>query len=306
MKVRLSLLLLCASLFAVGCSSEPEPEPVPDAGPVCDPDKCAEGNICVQNRCMLECLRASDCPNGYDCKEVEESTVCVANEKQFGPGYFGWSCGVNGDADCARSEGFVCHGAKDDADAYCTSVCETDEDCPGTYWCRDVDIGFQQTRKTCLKREYCAPAKTLGDCAEEDAVLATDRDGNSFCTRACDPNSENPCGPDSECLNVKGGQCWPKVRDGKRDCFAGKQFCARCISQADCPAGALCFENEWTREKFCMQPCDSPTSCPATTPGGRDVFCGSFREGSGFEQWGNQCIPDSESSDRGLGCWIPR
>ncbi len=308
MKVRPLYLVLCAALFAVGCSAEPEPEPVVDAGPpVCDPARCAEGNICVQNKCMLECLRATDCPNGYDCKDVEGSNVCVANNKKFGAGgYYGFGCGVGGDTHCAQSEGFLCHGRKDSADAYCTTTCTTDDDCPGTYWCKDVDLDFNQTRKTCIKREYCAPAKTLGDCADPDAVLATDSAGNSFCTYACDPTAENPCGFGNDCVSVNGGQCWPKHFDGKRQCFPEtKKFCGRCISQEDCPDGSLCYQNEWTREKFCMQPCGAGASCPAETPGGKAVSCGAFREGSGFEAYGNQCIPEPSDS-LGLGCWFPR
>ncbi|MFN7131309.1 MAG: hypothetical protein ACK4N5_04460 [Myxococcales bacterium] len=306
MKARFYLSALCAALL-VACSPEPEPNPAPpDAGPpVCDPAKCAKNNICVQNKCMLQCTRAMDCPTGYDCKLVEEQTVCVANNKKFGPGYFGGPCGVNGDRDCKAAEGFVCQGPLGDPEAYCTlGNCTGDADCPGTYYCGDVDIGYKQTRKTCLKREYCAPAQTLGDCSEPDAVIATDLAGNKFCTRICDPKAKNPCGEGNDCVNVNGGQCWPKPFEGKRSCIAPKKFCGRCESQADCPEGGLCYKNEFTREKMCLQPCGTGLpNCPTPTPGGRKTGC-TTKALTGFEEWGTQCIPDPNDS-LGLGCYFP-
>lgn len=270
-----------------------------DAGPpACDPAKCATSNVCVQNRCMLTCARHTNCPGGYDCLEVEEQRVCVANNLPTGKGYFGYSCGINADKDCKGDEGFVCVGIKGDPSSYCArSPCAGDQDCPGDYYCADADVSMGKTRKVCVKRGYCAPAKSLTDCSDPDALFAKDGKGNGFCSRGCNPSAkENPCGAADECLKVGGvGQCWPR----SRSCVSTKTYCSRCVSRLDCPSGAACAVNDFTHEKFCTLPC-ATASCPMSA-GGVPGVCAKEYPG---KEWGNQCIPDN--GDLRPGCWFKK
>ena len=329
MKVALALSL---SLFALGCGT---PAPVADAGtqapdsgpPPCDPAKCAANNICVANKCSLKCARHSDCPDGYDCTKVEDQLVCTENSKSFGRGYFGYSCGVNGDKDCCakddardyckhKDQAFSCVGTKGDPDSYCTlSGCTADADCPGAYYCAEVDTGFKTTKKMCLKRGFCAPATGLVDCNDPEASFAKDAQGRGMCLRKCSTTSTaNPCLTGTECLAVSGGQCWPKTKPGgTRTCYATKEYCGRCLSQNDCPAGGLCYFNTFTKERFCTQPCSGAGACPAS-PGGVSAnacpanvapkssctTCGTF---TSLSQWGDQCFPDP-AEERGEGCYF--
>ncbi|MBI5542492.1 MAG: hypothetical protein HY901_01275 [Deltaproteobacteria bacterium] len=290
----------------------------PDTGPrPCDPSQCALGNVCAQNRCMLTCARHTECPGGYDCRSIEGTQVCVENGKLFGKGMFGYSCGA-ATAKCA--EGFRCVGPKLDPTSYCTrSPCVDDSECPGNYYCTDIDdeaasdqpdagraidTGYHSppTVKVCLKRDFCAPATGLLDCNRSDAVFAQDEQGQGWCLRSCSGIDPNGCGGGNGCYATDGGfQCWPR----SKTCAPTKTFCSRCTSSADCPEGGLCFEaSGFTKERLCTKPCQATEDCnPATLPDDRVA-------GACFEttSWGVQCLPetaDDEDPIFPLSCWWP-
>lgn len=308
-------LFLGLLAVALGCS-EPADEPPADAGsvpgdtdagtadtpdsgaPACDPSRCHPGNICVQDRCMLACERHTGCPDGYDCRTVEGKQVCVENNLEFGRKMFGYGCGINGDADCDAAKGFVCVGGKDDPDSYCSrSGCTSDSECPGNYYCEELDWSDGTVKAVCLKRGFCAPASGLVDCNDLDAVYAVDLDGKGFCSKACSGADPNECGGGNGCFDTpQGFQCWPRAKT----CEPTKSFCSRCSSRNDCPEGAFCYYESFSKERFCtLADCSQANPCP-TSEGGRKGYCYQS------ETWATtQCLPYNDADGKPPHCWQP-
>jgi hypothetical protein len=291
---------------------------VPDTGPrLCDPSQCAAGNICVQNRCMLQCMRHTDCPDGYDCRSTEGKLVCVANGMPYGHGMFGYGCGAP-TAQCAA--GFVCVGPKNDPNSYCTrSPCVDDTECPGNYFCTgfdqtltNVDAGMPDVGgnldtgyhpppainvRACIKRGYCAPATGVVDCDSSDAIYARDSQSRGWCLRGCSGLDPNGCGGGNQCVKTPSGyQCWPRALT----CAPGGGFCSRCYSSDDCPKGGFCYYEPFTKEQYCTSPCQTAADCtyskPVTgqVPGECDATLFS----------GKQCFPEAPADpSQPASCW---
>jgi hypothetical protein len=311
MDKRLFVLLMASLLLSSAACSDGEsasdagvPEAdsgmTADAGPTCDPSRCLAGNICVQNRCMLSCARHTGCPVGYDCEEIESQLVCAPNGKEIGPGQFGTDCGLDGDADCDSSKGFVCIGGQDDPDAYCSkSNCSSDADCPGNYYCKEIDRDDGSVLAVCLKRGYCAPAGSLVDCNDSDAVFAKDDQGNGYCSRSCPGRDPNDCGESNGCYPAEDGgfRCQPRAGT----CLPQGTFCSRCLSRNDCPAGGFCYVDTFSKEHMCAQPCSQEAPCPAS-PDGIQGSCYSSTTGA----WeGGACLPTPFSDYDPPRCWVP-
>lgn len=284
----LAPLALCL-LVGFGCGSEP--------GPRCDPARCNAGNICVQNQCMLPCARHVDCPNAYECREIEGQAVCAksALESEWGEGLFGSGCAYLGDEECAADRGFVCIGRVGDPDAYCSkSPCTTDADCPGNYWCQTVERA-NGPQKACIRRSFCAPADSVTECNDADATFGRDEQGNGWCLKSCSGADPNSCGGGNGCLKTGDSwQCWPR----SRTCTPSKSFCGRCTSRLDCPAGALCLTEQYTKERYCTQPCTEGQACPAT----QDGVAAKCVDGG---QYGWQCVPLPLRDGDPQRCWKP-
>ncbi|HEY3448085.1 MAG TPA: hypothetical protein VGK67_17140 [Myxococcales bacterium] len=329
MKNRLLLATLLAAtvVFSARCSENPagpdagssadaavdppdaaEPQDVgrPDTGPrPCDPSKCAEGNICVQNKCMLACARHTECPDeSYDCRSVEGSLVCVPNGMPLGEGQFGYPCGATGT--CA--DGFRCMGGAGDPSSYCAREgCGTDQDCPGNYSCvfRDVavnpDAGVDAAFSTitvCQRRGFCAPADSLVDCNNENASFGKDSAGRGWCLKGCTAAERYGCGAGNECVETAaGGQCWPRAMT----CEPSEKFCSRCASSVDCGPGGYCYADPYTKEPMCVTPCSADSDCNAgALPTGRLLGeCGVL--------WEGMCMPQEtgfSGDPNALSCWF--
>jgi hypothetical protein len=292
--------LFAYSTFALACSKSSSPEqPVDAAAPVCDPSKCAPGNLCVQDRCRLPCQRHTDCPTNYDCRALDGTLVCVENGMPITPGAFGTSCGLHGDEDCAAPD-FLCFGVIGDPSAYCTRQgCVSDADCPGNYFCSTIDVDADGgATSVCRKRSFCAPATALVDCDDHEAVYAQDDDGNGFCAKTCTGNDPNGCGVGNGCFPSESGGfiCLPR----SKSCKPTQTFCSRCWSNADCPAGGFCYEASMSHERFCTQPCRSASECPKL-PGGGAAKCYDTKS-----RWEGQCLPPINTDTEAiLSCWTP-
>jgi hypothetical protein len=312
-----------------------------DAGPaLCDPSRCAAGNVCVQNKCMLTCTRHLDCPQpnpcsdgvGYDCRSlaIDPSfdagfeSVCTPNTVPYGPGMFGCGCG-NG-APCAT--GFRCMGPQGTPSAYCSKAnCTSDSDCPGNYWCATIEVlaprdggvadvgprgdtGFTPPATVnlpvCVKRDFCAPASGYVDCNANDAVYAIDYKGRGWCLKQCDGSDPNGCGPGNGCIKHDSQyKCWPRGLTCAPS--TPTHFCSRCLTNADCPKQGYCLST-WVGEPYCSSPCTSDDDCTYT--GAPDDFnagqCYQFSDGE------SQCMPnETASSDPtdptpgAASCWEP-
>ena len=278
-----------------------------DGGSRCDQSKCAPGNVCVQDKCMLTCARHTECPDeSYDCRSVEGTLVCVPNGQPVGEGQFGYRCGGAG-AVCA--DGFRCLGGKGDPQAYCTRQgCASDQDCPGSYYCaeRDAvvapDAGVDASStviRLCQKRGFCAPAAGLVDCSAEDAVFNQDSEDRGWCLKACSGLDPYGCGAGNECVSTAAGfQCWPRAKT----CQPTQRFCGRCLSSTDCGPGGECYVDQFTKEPFCVTPCSATADCnQGVIPSGRLLgVCG--------EIWEGYCTPELSGFSQdpnGLTCWFP-
>ncbi len=271
----------------------------PDTGPKpCDPSKCAEGNICVENRCRLPCTRHTECPDGWDCRAREGKLVCVENGLPFGDGQFGAGCGTG---TCA--EGFLCVGVKNDPTSYCSrSPCKDDSECPGSYYCSRADVTVPDAgtvnTSLCRKRSYCAPAAGPVDCHDVDAVYIKDTkapDGGvpGWCLKGCSGLDPNACGAGNGCFNKL---CWPR----SNSCNPTRVFCSRCVSSADCPPGGVCYQEGFSKERYCTAPCRANSDCtPPNLP--LDRTPGTCLD---TKSWGKQCFP-ADLGDEPDSCWMP-
>jgi hypothetical protein len=151
----------------------------------------------------------------------------------------------------------------------------------------------------CLKRNFCAPAASLTDCNDPQAIFGTDSRNNGWCLKSCSGIDPNGCGGGNGCFKMDGGfQCWPRFMT----CAPNHQFCSRCTSSLDCPAKSYCTDTG-TGEPYCTRPCWLDTDCTwKNMPnGGNQGTCMIFDNGE------HQCIASGATSDYGAptSCWKP-
>jgi hypothetical protein len=98
---------------------------------------CLENGDCVDDTfcssrsgvswCTTFCSDDSPCPEGFDCTDVGEASLCVPSR------------GVVGD-DCVADDDCI-SGVCDAAGGTCTRECSSDSPCPGAYECRRTEDG---------------------------------------------------------------------------------------------------------------------------------------------------------------------
>lgn len=150
-------------------------------------EECGSGSCLVEldrGYCTAACERDSDCATGYHCRPGETGGQCVVGDR----GGVGAGCVENGDC----SDTLFCASRGDVR--WCTSFCNTDEDCPGDFTCLEVAPGAR----------LCAPDRgTIGEACEtgDDCISGVCEDagvdGALVCTREC--SSEALCEPGFEC-----------------------------------------------------------------------------------------------------------
>lgn len=278
--------------LAGGCSSDPAPAaPSPDASaeaarpsaPPCDPSKCAEGNLCVEFEGASKCRRPCGskfgdlCPPSHSCvPHPEVGGFCEPVHPAMtvkATGQWGAPCvptqGLANPA-CDGDQGFQCYapGGTADAEAYCTRFdCEDDRDCADTYVCESANVAPNaesnerlpgRVRKTCVKRDYCAPCRFDSDCPQIKGATqfcVAQADGRKICAPTCQRDLN--CNDEAECL-VEGLRVWPDGTERETNvciprsglCVGDGSICAGCRSDADCPAGA-CVRGEFSTERSC-------------------------------------------------------
>lgn len=273
----------------------------------CDPTKCLPGNTCVDNQCVLSCTNHAQCDRvKQEClPDVEDGTgkaifTCQARAgtsltEHGEPCPKGDECGV----------GSRCLGSGEgDVLAYCTTDCSEDVDCPSGFECgvvRDprpicgnqpnedlcgktteacvdsADItpesglvagAFCLQRKTCLKRDVCAPCQGDPDCSWSTTLTHCVQAGADMrCAPPC--NDTTDCDADKQCTD---GHC--TARAGT--CASGGGFCTPCRFDTDCGENEACIDL-YGNEKACMDltlpfQCTKDTDCPLT-PGDRHGTC---------------------------------
>lgn len=252
--MRLAWLGLLAPLL-LACPGDAAP--VDRFGADCSMGESCDTYSCVEGVCASPCASGADCRAGSECRASGGSGFCLARRWAAEPGEFGTSCAIGGAADCATD--FVCASLRaDDPEAYCTSSCKADLECPPGLRCQDYGDGTLK----CVRREFCSPCDLDSDCKTSvlpDGACSADSGGGKFCSKACDPAGETcPAGflcdgTTRTCVHHT-GSC---VGDGTN--------CAPCTTDGDCSTtGGDCLRFYFSGETFCSETCgscDSPYQC---------------------------------------------
>lgn len=254
-------------------------------GDTCSEDTDCESLFCAsllgELRCLSSC-RAGEgmCFDGEDCAgPVGRCSVC-ADENTFAePAGLGESC--EDDMGCSSD---LCLSELDDS--YCSSVCDTDSDCPSTFHCR-------QGANACIRGSrgnVGGSCTENGDCAS--GLFCAAQGDTRWCTQFCEMPSDCPdnftclavgeqsvCSPD---LGTTGADCMFPT-----DCVSGvceplgsedALVCSRmCSSDAPCETGFVCQRRGTSGEGWCVIPQSSieppvtvpfvPSGCAATPTG---------------------------------------
>jgi hypothetical protein len=257
-------------------------------------DDCApsQGSRCVDGECTLTCDVNVHCGSAGVCSGDATDAggnavhVCEDDGLPRGPGQYGSSCYVG--HECDEEGGFACLGVgSGDVDAYCTTSCREDADCPtGTFCalertgdvpCTDVcgfsgstepgcipngSIGpdaeftcgpFSLQRRICKRRSFCSPCETDADCrGRSNQICARDQSGQKICTVLCDPGAGScPWGNATRCgvWDEALGVATCSHRSGS--CSAAGESCSPCVDEAGCPGGT-CEQSHFTGERFCV------------------------------------------------------
>ncbi len=266
---------------------------------------CGEQGVCVvdscddQGVCAHPCESHDDCPDGTYCAWVEGSYHCVFLPEGGGPGTTGEPCAAS---ECA--EGYICVSrGEEDPNAYCTTTCDSDWDCPPDMACREdvLEAGGQPT-KYCIKRAFCEPCLDDLQCRypQEKCVAADPAVGEgAYCSTACAPNMSDTCPTDSTCKQAywcESAHAWvadcawcdsgcdtsQSVYQCFKDygaCVGDGSLCAPCHHAGQCSSEGTCLTFSSNGVRFCSAPCDANGLCP------EGYWCVNL------EGFGNQCVP---------------
>jgi len=234
---------------------------------LCDPEKCLPGNICVENRCVLECDAHSDCLDDgtQNCAPAKEdgtsrdTMTCQPNGKTWGVGYkcpFGDECGNYHSCSTTgeHCDPAQCGGAADS--------CKLDE--VACYARANCNIGKCPDGTPCTVFS-CSPQECV---ANLTCITKGDADADAYC-------SKNDCQSDADCA---GGYYCGVTRDPRELCNSMPQkgnnnICGRvsintpCIATSDLGNGNTLFEGQdCVLRKTCLKrnecaPCETDLDC---------------------------------------------
>ena len=222
-----------------------------------------------------ECLRASECPDGFDClnNRCVSETADVGGdhnepevrvdlpESDLGPcegrenGQLGDSC--TGAADCCNG---LCLGNVEAGRGYCTERCGVYDDCnpvglPGDFFC----MSFASDGYLCVASDYGQACENATNCAGGRCIKGA---GTSACTFECSSGSQCPPGSGCGIVNII-------YDDGSYDpvvvCAPVGTSCTVTGGFNDCVSGTCITPDEYTNTGFCSVFCNTrdPDACPA-------------------------------------------
>lgn len=237
----------------------------------CTPDKCLEGNVCVGNRCMLECTSHTDCYAPY--RGDSKFQGCLANQADTDAGLNdGDSVLVCTDVNLAPNLlkacpiGDECDDPADPSDWACPdgSPCtegEGSELCTAAecrpLFCRTAGEGDADaycTTTDCADDSACAPGMYCGISRWPNKICGTDKGTDDPCIDPADFNADGATfqeGPSSLLRNT----C--KLREP----------CASCATKTDCTLASDMECVELGAEKVCAKTCATDGDCP------NDYYC---------------------------------
>jgi len=293
----------------------------------CDPTQCLAQNDCISGyarvddalagdaskkttACRLTCNAPTDCPFNYTCIPDDSGQgYCAADRTAYtaasageaaGGAPWGVPChptqGFDQNPDCDSNDSFWCYGTSPtDANSFCTQFqCVDDGDCPGGWWCADINDSpnvttakrndWGTTTTVCLPRAYnqtpgtyCAPCKTDLDCPTNGSsaqhCVSADANGGTEKVCAAECQTDGNCPVDQKCADAgaSANVCVPRAAT----CLGDGSFCSPCHSDDDCmtkganAAGGYCVTANYSTEHFCTAP--TPTCTYSTTTGFSDT-----------------------------------
>jgi hypothetical protein len=226
-------------------------------------------------------------------------------------------------AECDTTAGFACLGAGvGDADAYCSSVCKVDTDCPAGFFCDSVTDADGNDQLYCVRRRFCSSCDSDADCLSVPGqVCARDQGGEKICTVRCDQNVDScPWGNATVCGTWDTSLGEPTCAHRLGSCHGDGKGCEPCVRDSDCPNG-LCTSSSYTGERWCIDQsvdcdcdgltttqhiCSNGNGCPRT-PGGLVMSCYDFSRGDG-DPIAHKCFganAGSSLTSPQSGCWGP-
>ncbi len=289
---RAAILAFVALLApAIGCESAGcIGENCPDA---CNGAPCGTAQNTSQpsgSHSGAPCASHFDCAGVGLCEDVAVNgaltQACVATADAPPLGRFYTACPTT--TVCDDDAGFFCiGGGVGDLDAYCTTSCTTDVDCPTGLLCESVsatpceavcdssgdpsnpecvptsEIGDGKEYRCgiaglehniCVKRRFCAPCETDSDCrAVPGLICAQDQGGEKICTQTCDEALNScPWGNAAICgvWDDERGVATCAHRFGA--CHGSGAPCEPCYVDRDCGSTGLCYGSSFTGERYCI------------------------------------------------------
>jgi hypothetical protein len=225
----------------------------------CTDDKCAPGNVCVDNRCKRTCSTHLDCNAGQGCAVAPregggEIAVCQASGKAAG---IGTSCPFGSECDgmLACPNGGACDpsacGGKPDECKLDVAACKREEGCTKGR-CAGDDSACTVT--TCAASE-CKPlaCRTTGA-----------GDADAYCTVA-DCEADADCAPGYGCGIVRDphaicGASPAKPKDGLEPCIDPANYAANGATYREGPISLL--RNMCLKRDQCAT-CETDLDCSA-------------------------------------------
>lgn len=261
--------------------------------PGCTIGKCPDGSACTVPACppeqcrKLSCLTAgpgdadayctnhdcqadTDCPGGFYCGVTRDPhEICGSNPKKGNNNL----CGKTPEP-CLDPSAFQAAGA--------------------TYFEGSLCL----LRRTCVKREACAPCTSDVDCSHGPGMRCVDIGGSGHCAADC--LSDADCDPDRACVS---GSCVPRFGA----CKGTGNFCEPCLNDADCGPEASCIDASGN-QKACMAipvniPCTTDADCPKS-PSGKNGEC--LDEGENLTPQDpayHYCYLPFNQAKNKFGCW---
>jgi hypothetical protein len=301
------------------------------SGPCKTDARCdvTHGFACTAGECRHACDSHFDCEGQGLCQPLTDDAgqalgnFCSFSATAAPAGQYYTRC--PNDDECDASAGFSCLGAGvGDADAYCSSSCGADTDCPTGFFCDQIQDSSGQDHPFCVRRRFCAPCDSDADCLSVPGqVCAHDPSGEKICTQICDPSADScPWGNAAVCgmFDPERSESICAHRFGS--CHGTGKSCEPCVRDSDCPRG-ICNGSSYTGERWCIDDavtcncdgldtsqhiCENGNGCPRT-PGGLKMSCYDNVRYDG-DPLGHACFTANTTGSSALaspqaGCWAP-
>lgn len=269
----------------------------------CTADKCLENNVCVNNRCMLECDSHRDCDpaGGQDCTPAKNDetdadvNVCTFVARPAGMGVacpFGFEC----DGWRACPDNGICF----------TGQCGGDQAAcmPDTEACKGVDncVFGKCPDNTACRTDCFTACNTWLSCEGKGEA-----DADAYCTK-------RDCMSDDECI---GGYYCGIIRDPHEICGSSPKkgdnsFCGTtnepCVALPEAATtrfeGSVCMLRKSCIKRNAGAPCKTDLDCSQFD----GLACVTY---AGEQRCAAKCLADSDcakdaSCDPAVGACVPR